>query len=61
MFQVPVDKIEKASGLIVFDKISRNRITQIRPKIPFNSWREKSEKNNNIFSRCYSAAKEEFW
>lgn len=37
MFQVPVDTIEKASGLIVFDKISRNRIKQIQPKIPFNS------------------------
>jgi len=37
MFQVPVETIEKASGLIVFDKVPRHRITQIQPKISFSS------------------------
>ena len=37
MFQVPADTIEKASGLIVFDKVPRHRIKQIRPEIPVSS------------------------
>lgn len=37
MFQVPADTIEKASGLIVFDKVPRHNIKQIRPTIPVSS------------------------
>ena len=37
MFQVPTDTIEKASGLIVFDKVPRHNIKQIRPTIPVSS------------------------
>lgn len=37
MFQVPVDTIEKASGLILFDKVPRNAIKQIRPVLTPNS------------------------
>ena len=40
MFQVPTDTIEKASGLIVFDKVPRHNIKQIRPTIPVSSWRK---------------------
>ena len=40
MFQVPADTIEKASGLIVFDKVPRHIIKQIRPTIPVSSWRQ---------------------
>lgn len=36
-FQVPVDTIEKASGLILFDKIPRNALKQIRPVLTPNS------------------------
>ena len=37
MFQVPVETIEKASGLVLFDQVPRNRIRQIQPKIPLSS------------------------
>lgn len=39
MFQVPVETIEKASGLIFFDKVPRHAINQIRPTITLSSWR----------------------
>jgi len=39
MFQVPVETIEKASGLIFFDKVPRDVINQIRPTIALSSWR----------------------
>ena len=35
-FQVPVETIEKSSGLIFFDKVPRNSIKQARPV--FDSW-----------------------
>jgi len=37
MFQVPVETIEKASGLIFFDKVPRHAINQIRPTIALSS------------------------
>ena len=37
MFKVPTDTIEKASGLIVFDKVPCHNIKQIRPTVPVSS------------------------
>lgn len=37
MFQVPVETIEKASGLIFFDKVPRHAINQIWPTIAVSS------------------------
>lgn len=34
MFQVPVETIERASGLVVFDKVPRHRMRHIQPRIP---------------------------
>lgn len=34
MFQVPVETIERASGLVVFDKVPRHRMKHIQPRIP---------------------------
>ena len=30
-FQVPVETIERASGLVMFDKIQRHKIKEVRP------------------------------